>query len=794
LKPLFPPEIESQGQKIIVRRGRSIFPSLSPVWVLEHLFGLPSSETVEPNPWTPAGQLAGYLTMILVGHYWNADFFRIFGQDFFTGLLLDLVRNGRLAIRGHKTPAFKEVGPYRCTDPVLEYAWQSGDEKYGIKVNYFDVHRTFGGKASLDDLARTFVGIGKLEGFGESDKADMLKTFQREPARAYAYAILDSVLTLLVKEKMAATDEAMYRKLGFTEFPKLRATQGSRVAEMIVQSIAKAARGSVLLTHKGKSLRSGGEGKISLPKVKTLLRTGSGDYVAEQRSFRFGQQTGQTHGGLLFSRSPTQFFHDAPGMLHDVDLNGCYAHIMGAMSLYAGRPVIHEPGTGGMTLKDAVAFVGEHAAGPDAWIAKVSGKINAWPNVLIPSTKAALTNANYKSRAAKCHVRAIRYGLAFDRYEEARKPSGNTALYTDVVEAGVVAWPTWLMIQALPPQWREEYERLEVDTILFYPKQLVADSGPAFDALVGEHRHGGTPWKATLDMATLRQLIEERLDDEYVALRFDLGALASAMQQERIKAKEDQGPGSAAERGWKVQVNSLYGVQASRDLSVNNVVAVNYVTATARALAFALHLSLNGLQVITDGCTYRRDQVLAGTLADCLGAAADYPINRASYPGPFLDPASIPTEEGFTDWYRQHVKKFFGVNGRDYEELFGLHDLEHKQCGDPPRVAFDGLCCDGSANYLKLVKADEGGWKPAGELKDAFKARSFDAVAKQAVADWVVQTYSADTYDGPPPVTESNQGVPTNFHYVHETESDKSSKAGKHPVGEAHPGDHEETE
>ena len=35
------------------------------------------------------------------------------------------------------------------------------------------------------------------------------------------------------------------------------------------------------------------------------------------------------------------------------------------------------------------------------------------------------------------------------------------------------------------------------------------------------------------------------------------------------------------------------------------------VTATARALAWALQLSLNGFQVITDGCTYRRDQVPA---------------------------------------------------------------------------------------------------------------------------------------------------------------------------------------
>src|SRR5262249_28475618 len=152
-----------------------------------------------------------------------------------------------------------------------------------------------------------------------------------------------------------------------------------------------------------------------------------------------------------------------------------------------GRPVVHEPGSGrepgrdGMRLKEAVGFVRQYAAGRDAWIIKASGKIAAWPNVLIPSTKGALTNENYKSRAAKRRAaaqwaklapRAGRYGFPFDWLTEARKDEGNCSIYTDVVEAGVVAWPTWLMIQALPPAWRQEYEALQVDSILFYPAKL----------------------------------------------------------------------------------------------------------------------------------------------------------------------------------------------------------------------------------------------------------------------------------------------------------------------------------
>ena len=61
----------------------------------------------------------------------------------------------------------------------------------------------------------------------------------------------------------------------------------------------------------------------------------------------------------------------------------------------------------------------------------------------------------------------------------------------------------------------------------------------------------------------------------------------------------------------------------------------------------------------------------------------------------------------YTDWYQRHAKRFFGVGGEDYDALFGTHRHEHKCCGDAERVAFDGLCCDGSSNHLKLGR--EGG-------------------------------------------------------------------------------------
>jgi hypothetical protein len=779
LKPLLPQGIETAGRRVIIRDGRGISADLSPARVLGHLFGIRGVEPVERTWLAEDKELAldnklnepdGSLTVTPVAHFWRADFFRIFGRNFWSSLWKNQLGGGRLIVQDHKLLSLKEARGLRCTDPVLEYVYECEDPedayarvgRYAIKVNHFDTRQAFGGKATLDDLAGTFVGVRKLEGVGEDEKADMLQTFCREPAKAYAYAITDSVLTLLVKERMADTHAKMYEELGFgkEDVPPLRSTQGGRVADIIVRSIARAAQWSRVLSRSDKRSSGDTAREVSLAKVKTLLKGGSGDFIAEERLSRFGKQAGQTHGGLSFSRSPTEFFHPAPGMFRHVDLSGCYAEVMGSMSLYAGRPVIHEPGSGGMTLKDAVEFLHEHAAARDAWIIKVSGKITAYPNVLIPSTRDALTNSNFKSRAAKRRAatqwtRVGRYGFAFDSPDEIRKDEGTTRIYTDVIEAGVVAHASWLMIRALPSAWRREYESLEVDSILFYPAQMVANDGPAFDALFQQHSHDGTPWQATIDMENLRQLIEERIDESHVALRFQLGALARTFQAAREKAKREQGEKSAAERGWKEAVNSLYGVVASRHLATNNIVAANWITATARALAFAMQLSLNGLQVITDGCNYRKDQVPAGTFAECLAACPEYAINRAGFRGPFQDPASIPTEEGaFTAWYAQHVRRFFAVDGPEYDWLFGLHELTHKKCGNPAREAFDALCCDGPANYVKLLQ-DGDDWKVAGDLKDSFKARSFPPKAKEGLVDWLVRTFSTDSYAGPPPVTES---------------------------------------
>ena len=174
-------------------------------------------------------------------------------------------------------------------------------------------------------------------------------------------------------------------------------------------------------------------------------------------------------------------------------------------------------------------------------------------------------------------------------------------------------------------------------------------------------------------MVRLEQVTVERLDAEYASLRFPIGEQARRIQGFREEARKKEGKGSAAELGWKQHANSMYGVAASRHMAVNNVVLANVVTATARALAFAMSQSLNAIQTITDGCSYRRDQIPSGTFADCLATAPDYPIRRLEAGVGFADRQA-------SDRHRVHrvVPRSFavlGVTRPDYKRP----QMEHKR-------------------------------------------------------------------------------------------------------------------
>jgi hypothetical protein len=737
------------GLKVCVLAAKVLTNDLTPARILTDLLNLdqPQFLSRQDVSWegkspslrqghrlgTAEGKKLPEIVIAWSGHFLHADLFRALGSNFLSSLLLGnegqpseiRVRDGKvLGFVGHKrSEKFKP--------PVVEYV-REGETLIAVRLDTLDTN-CVAGPCKLDDLAKAFLGMGKSTDISEEEKANMRRVFKKRPKQAYQYAIRDVVITLAIAERFEQQHRDLYDKYGLVAgCPRMHGTPGLRIATLI-------------LLHTWRQVAAG---STLLPTIYALkeLMAGAGSHCLSKDS-KFKDQTGATHGGLTYSRSPTMFAHLAPGMLRDVDLTSCYPSIIANMNIFIGRPVVWEPGNKAIPLADVIHILENHAAGQDAWFIKVSGPLPHGVNTLIPSTADALTLANYRNRTRKERSKTRHDRLNATTLPDNFQNRQYTRLLTHEVNSGVITWATWMMIQALPRAFRQDYENLQVETIVFYPKVCVAHSGEQYDTLTGKLKTGAlVPWEQVLDLLSCTKTTHEQIDERYIALRCPMKELTHTLLELRRSAEKNRGPSKVL----KVLANTLYGAFASPHLPTNNVVAANVITGVARALAFALHLSLNGIQVITDGVSYRRDQIPAIPLAQLLNKAPEYPIRRPETALPFLTAQKAPEKpEAFRRWYLKHVMHFFGVSGKEpYRQLFALHNLEHKKLPNRTEVSFDGLLTDGAANYCKLIKRREF-WK----VVDA-KARSFGAKALNSIKPWLADCYILDRYQEPP-ITES---------------------------------------
>ncbi|OWK35736.1 hypothetical protein [Fimbriiglobus ruber] len=755
------PFTERFSTRVEVLRPKPISADLSPARVVTDLLGLPTAgflsryegDARRPlTPWkaAPAARpdRLPRVNIVMVGHFLRADLLRAFGRNFYTTLLAPLDRPPAVALRDSRVLAFAGTGgaAERFTDPVVEYV--NDGNLYELRLGTMDTNCVCG-QTKLDDLGRSYVGVSKDGSVADADKARM-KTLFCDPARTadvYRYAAQDAVITLLVAEGMAKQHACLYEhfKIPPGDIPPMQGTPGLRVANLVLHHARLTAAGSKSLGADGPAEPAG------LNKLKQQARRGSAATLSDGRVSRYGQQTGDTHGGLLQSRTPYQFFHESEGQFRDLDLKSCYPAVIRPMVVYLGRPVVLEPGHATWTLKRAVEYLLKHADGEYAWFVKASGQIEGFENTLVQSTIDGLTNDNYRGRGRDRAARNANVTRMDKKGRDGLRGHVDdrkyTALFTDEVNAGVVTWATWLMIQALPQVARRQYEMLRAETIVFYPRKLAAGTGAEFDELVKKYRKAGhaVDWKQELDLHNMILHTVQDLDEKYVSLRYRVGELTNRL----VDLREQSGKDTAEGLLYKTLANTVYGAFASPFLPTSNPVAGNVITSTARALAYAMTQALNAHLVITDGVLYRRDRVPADMYAARLRQSSDYPLLHAA-DGPFVRADDIPEDDAdFTDWYVDHALQFFGVAGRpEYESLFRLHDMSHKKLPDGGS-AFDGIFVDGSANYAKLVREEVGGWRVA-----EMKARGFGRPEKDELKKWLIHVYESDQFIAPPPVVQ----------------------------------------
>jgi hypothetical protein len=194
----------------------------------------------------------------------------------------------------------------------------------------------------------------------------------------------------------------------------------------------------------------------------------------------------------------------------------------------------------------------------------------------------------------------------------------------------------------------------------------------------------------------------------------------------------------------------MYGILASEHLPTQNFVAANVITATARANAWMMAMALNGIQVITDGVTYRRDQIPSCTFAECIRRCPDYPLRRPEGDEiPFLDPGEVPEDDAaFTIWLQERTKWFFANSDEQFAKLVSLPVMAHKETGNTGSTAFDALACDSAGNYVKCTIAGEG------YKTHEVAMRGYGPRCRQPILEWILATYSTDSVAGPCPIVD----------------------------------------
>ena len=722
--------------RIELRRARKITPDLSPAAMLRDLFQLRGLEPVSrsegfrllPHP-RQLGDVPK-IRLVLIGHYLPVDLLRMFGREFLQGVFtpepgdvlpppVGLQQNYGVGFTGNPGGSHHSV-------PIVQFARDSAGNLVAIELATIDTIRPFG-TGSLDDLCRTFLGRGKIGDLTPAEKADMRALFRADPARAWAYAIADVVQTLQLLDAMRAEHRAIYQQFGFApdKIPPMKYFQGARAAQLLEQLALRHAAGSAALANpaslqalmrKGGAARFGGEGGYS----------------------RLGGQTGHVPGGLLFSRTGDKLWHEAgePDRFCDLDLRGCYNRVTQDMMLYCGRPVVYEPGDADKSLKTVVREIRPHCP-PDGWFLRVSGTIGEGQNTLIPSTLDAVTYANYRQ----------------NRHRQPREDDepARSRLFTREIRSGVVTADTWALIQLLPAALRRQYEALTVESCVLYPTRLIAADGSAFDALTQQLGTTVAGWRTEFEPQYNRLQITEVWSAADVALAVPLGGVTRRIAEFRREARGAEAGRGGREQVWKLLGNSLYGAIASPHFAVGNAVAANVITAAARAAAWAIFQALNGFQVVTDGCTYRRDQIPALSLAECLALQPDYQVRRAEVGGPipFVPADEVPLADGeFQIWLRAHVRKFLGGAAGSPVDRF---ELEHKAYRG--RTTFDALVCDGVANDIKLARSPrERRWIYLGSSRRGYSRR-----AKRRIARWAVRNLRHDRLRRLPPLSIDRQ-------------------------------------
>jgi len=420
-------------------------------------------------------------------------------------------------------------------------------------------------------------------------------------------------------------------------------TTGKNVSELIID---------LIYSHFG---INPDESKDEVRIIRKLLKLGKATNLQKLNSNHFGIQPFLTVGGLLFTRmAKFPFFK---GNLSDLDLISCYASIMSRINVYLGEPKVltfrfkkYKP-----TLKDALKLIENENAPSDGWFVRVSGKLEKAINSLV------LSDLRF---TPKKDLLQEKYGLninrksinQFNAEKTAKKQAVSTILLKEI-KFGLINDEIISALKLLPDEWYEEYLNLSVDSIVYYPGDLIVDTLEEYLETID--CYGDEPEKEELNQDKKALVTETQHYKNNVVLRFPIKDYWTQLKEERARLKKAKDPSQTV---YKLVQNSGFGAFACLYLAINNPITSNIIPAMARVGCWTMLYALNGFSPITDGSCFSWGNIPIGkTFRGILEENSEYIFNFDPSIESGLDPSKF-THKWIDTEYKNHLASFYGLS------------------------------------------------------------------------------------------------------------------------------------
>jgi hypothetical protein len=361
-------------------------------------------------------------------------------------------------------------------------------------------------------------------------------------------------------------------------------------------------------------------------------------------------------GGRCLNENPYEYKLDR-GL--DVDITGCYAESLRAMTFPVGLPTVWSYTTNerGPTLG---AWLGRHEGElvPGLWTCVVRGRLPFEQDLVY-------------SKLVK--ARDIRKAVIEDDAGDDGDIPGNFVMLRQEIINGVITADVLQALRAVATN--EEWaavRKLEVVTACAYLRRDRRDDVRAWCRAVLADGEGSLKVRLKAGMA-----LDTRTRAWYgVPLEGFVGRLAD--ERKRCKARARKAARKAERAQWvgqdgllKLMVNTVYGVLASRHFCIGNTVLANNITARARVGVWMVAKALGLRQCITDGGIYTPEAVCRFTGKrpglDTLSRSwgwRDSKHGRTTCPLGNLEwSADPPPLEEIDELAMAHVRRFWGPYG-----------------------------------------------------------------------------------------------------------------------------------